>query len=131
MQGAARRLRAVQFHVLDTQLAHLMRFAHVVIPDDALRVELPVEEDEKHHGHEEPRRGEVLGAVRVELVRTDVRAGGEHDEAADAGTAQPRVDRAVDALLDDGRQLPRFDQGQEEVEVAADSSIAREEEISP
>ena len=73
----------------------------------------------------------MLGAVRVELVRTDVRAGGEHDEAADAGTAQPRVDRAVDALLDDGRQLPRFDQGQEEVEVAADSSIAREEEISP
>ena len=79
----------------------------------ALRVVLAVEEADGHRRpEEEPRHHVARRRARVGPRPAEDANGAE---GADAGAAHPRVDRARDALLGEGREVARLDHGEQHV----------------
>ena len=93
----------------------LMGCTHIA--DDALRVELAVEEDDGAAGKEEPGGHEVLGLCvgwRLEPGASD-----DDHKGGDSRPTDPRVDRAVDPLLGVRVQVAGLDGREHEIVDAA------------
>ena len=102
---------------VDAALRVVLRLADVVVTDHPLRIVVGVEEGDGAAHQEGHRRHHVLGR------RTGIRLRPAHDahrrEGDNSRAAQPRVDRAIDSLLDDRRHLAALDGGEHQVVDAA------------
>mmetsp|Transcript_10721 Transcript_10721/g.21731 ORF Transcript_10721/g.21731 Transcript_10721/m.21731 type:complete len:309 (-) Transcript_10721:118-1044(-) len=121
-QGSAR----MQVDLLDAALGVVLGLANIVVSNDALRVVLSVEEADRHRRpEEEPRHHVRRGGARVGSRPSQDADGAE---GTDAGSPQPCVERAGDALLAECGDVACLHHRQQQVRDATRKARDKERE---